>query len=276
MKGKLSAACKAGWEFLATHRKWVLRGTIGASVAFIVLLIHRSAYDLLSAQPDFKIKPTASVKVAPPWSREESVVEIPADLNLFDDGLVARLGRSFEDNPWVRRVIAVERAFPDRVRVRFEARRPHVAIRRSEGLYLVDQDGVLLPGVYASAPACTRQIELIGSASVPPKPGKRWNDLEVRTGLELVELAATTPSLSALGIKSVDVSNAGGRVDRRRPETAFVTATGCAIYWGRAPSEARFGEPSPADKLGLLAAVLREYPKLDGLKYVKLDRKSVV
>jgi hypothetical protein len=258
-------------DFLSEHRVWAVRVGAGVGLAFIVLLIHRAAYGMLGSQPQFRVKPVAKVQVAPMWAAGESTVEMPADLSLFDDGLVARVARRFEENAWVKRVTLVERVFPDRIRVRFETRRPHVAVRRAEGLYLLDVDGVRLPGVYVSAPSCARTAQIVGVASAPPAPGAKWQDADVRAGVELVELIAATPQLARLGVASVDVSNAGGRADRRRPETSLVLANGCMLHWGRPPSSSQFGEPTPQEKLALLGAVVEEYPKLDGLKYVKLQ-----
>ncbi len=271
MKVKLSAAWKRGREFVVDHRAGVLRGALGIGIGLIVLLIHRATYDILRSQPEFQVKPLARVQVAPMWGAGESTVEMPVDLSLFDDSVVARVGKSFEANPWVKRVTAVERVFPDRLRVRFEARRPHVALRRPDGVYVVDAEGVVLPGVYASIPAsCARTIEVTGVASLPPRAGGKWDDADVRAGMELVELVASTATLTALDVRTIDVSNVGGRIDRRRPDTSLVTASGCTIVWGRAPSAAGFGEPTPSEKLELLGTVVREYPKLDGLNYVKI------
>src|SRR5262245_23244707 len=217
MKGRLSSAWRATRTFVAEHRVWVVRGGIGVGLAFIVLLVHRAAYGMLGSQAQYRVKALAKVQVAPMWAGGESSVEVPADLSLFDESMVARVARQFEENPWVKRVTLVERVFPDRVRVRFETRRPHVAVRRAEGLVLMDADGVRLPGVYATAPACARSIEIVGTAGAPPPPGKAWTDADVRAGVELVEFAAATPSLRALGVRAVDVSNAGGRADRRKP-----------------------------------------------------------
>ncbi len=271
MKGRLSAAWKAASGFVSTHRRWAARGAVGVGAAFIVLLVHRSTYGVLVADPHYKPKAIARVQVAPMWGAGESTVEMPADLSLFDDGLVERIGKAFERNPWVKRVTAVERAFPDAIRVRFEARRPHLAVRRADGVTLVDADGVRLPGVYASAPACACPVEVTGVAGAPPAAGTKWLDADVLAGRELAELAARTPALAALGVRSVDVSNVGGRVDRRRPDAALVTAKGCTIWWGRSPSSPGFGEPGAQEKLDMLAGVCREYPNLDGLKYVKLN-----
>ena len=45
---------------------------------------------------------------------------------------------SFEDCAWIKKVTAVERVFPDQVRIRFEYRRPHVAVRCENGYVVVD------------------------------------------------------------------------------------------------------------------------------------------
>src|SRR5688572_28638512 len=93
-----------------------LRAGAAASLVFIVLLVHRAAYALVTKSPEFKLpQPMARATVAPPWAdpaASESVVVLPAGRDtLLDPDLVPQVAASFASNPWVRRVIAVERAF---------------------------------------------------------------------------------------------------------------------------------------------------------------------
>src|SRR5262245_14758708 len=102
-------------------RKVAIRVGAALSLVFIVLLVHRTAYSLITKSPDFKVpQQTARASVAPPWADPnagESVVLLPAGReSLLDPDLVPSVAASFESNPWVRRVVSVERAFPDRIR----------------------------------------------------------------------------------------------------------------------------------------------------------------
>ena len=252
---------------------------IGAagSLVLIVLLVHRSAYSLVIGAPNYQVpKSTARARVAPSWAdpaAAESVVTLPAGRDtLLDSDFVRRVAASFSDNPWVRRVVAVERAFPDQVRVRLEMRSPRLAVRRPGGLVLVDQDGVRLPGTYAKAP--TLVTEVAGIASAPPAPGRTWEGLEIATALEMASLAEGEAVLRRLGIRVVDVANLNGRRDPKSPDLLLVTSTGAVIDWGRAPSAARYGEPALAEKLDNLRRAAENYPRLEGVASVRIHQKG--
>lgn len=276
---------KADWDKLAArvgalasrHQSKGLGSLYAAAFVLVVLLVHREVYSFITARRQFTV-PKDQLVVAPKWVPADSqgveTVRVGKDgASLFDPGLVEQVGRSFEECPWIKRVTAVERVFPDQLRVRFEYRLPHAAVRRQggAGYVLVDAEGVRLPGVYAEPPAsCVRSVEITGLASLPPEPGRAWTDPALKAALGLADFAQENSLLARLKVREVDVSNFGGRADPRRSEVTFVTATGCAIAWGRAPGAGKFGEPSPEEKLENLREVLAVYPGLHGIRTVKV------
>lgn len=242
----------------------------------IVLLIHREVFSFLTQRPSYSVAPLRA-SVGPRWAEPQGLDAVGLDLggkSLFDPEVVRRVGRAFEASPWVKRVAAVERVFPDQVRVRVEYRRPYVAVRRADGYVLLDVDGVRLPGVYGEPPACERAPVVTGVASLPPAPGRAWLDPALRAGVELADFVHGESLLRRLGVREVDVSNFGGRLDPRRTEIALVAGSGCALHWGRAPSSAGFGELPVEEKLENLRHVLGAYPGLRGLRYAKLYFKG--
>ncbi len=167
-------------------------------------------------------------------------------------------------------MVAVERAFPDQLRVRFEYRRAHVAVRRANGYVLVDEDGVRLPGVFVDSPACERSAVITGVLSLPAEPGKKWEDPALDAARAMADYAHANDLLRRIGVREIDVSNFGGRSDARRSEILLVTPGGCELAWGRASSTARFGDASSEEKLENLRGILAAYPDLNGLRRVKL------
>ncbi len=268
-------------EFLSNHREgigtWSVRVAAVGSLALIVLLIHRSVYTFLTGQPSFQLKQQiAKIDITPRWADPrtgEGTVHLKVDgetWNLFDESLVARVGKAFEENPWIRRVTKVERLYPDSVRVQYETRRPYAAVARANGLYLIDRDAVRLPGVYADAPPCETSVRFSGLVSQPPPPGRKWEGAEIAAVLEMAELMAREPLFKKAGVTAVDLANLGARLDRRRAEIALVTSGGCTIEWGRVPSSNRVGETPLAEKLAGLRQVLEAWPNLEGRLAVKL------
>jgi hypothetical protein len=265
-------------DFVRAHReplqRWGLRaGALGA-LALVVILVHRTVYSFVSGQRTFGVRNApAAVDLTPNWGDPrggEGVVMLAlGEASLLDDGLVERVARAFGANPWVKKVASVERVYPDHLRVRVEFRRPHLAVQRPNGFVVIDAEGVRLPGVYAEPPACDVSVRVTGTSSQPPAPGRAWAEPEIAAAIEMASLVGD-PVLARAKVAAIDVSNVNGRVDRRRAEIALVTAGGCAIEWGRAPSTRRHGEIALADKLDNLRRVLETYPNLEGRARVKL------
>lgn len=270
-----------GWA--ADHREGLKRAAgelfFWGSFAFVVLLIHREVYSFIMKRRQYTIESSdLRVSVAPRWARElgqDSFVELPdAKYSLFDDSAVARVGRAIEASPWVRKVTAVDRVFPNEVRVKFEYRKPHVVVRRGEGYVVVDRDSVRLPGIYAERPPSELALEIVGLEGAPPAPGTRWEDPGLAVGMEMARVAESDPLFVRAGVVAVDVSNAGGRMDPKKSEIVLQTSSGAVILWGRPPSTPRHGEITIGDKLANLAMVLDAYPYLEGLKSARVNVKG--
>jgi hypothetical protein len=271
---------KANWDkaaarvgaFASRHQDAALRGLFVAGLALVVMLVHREVFAFIAQRRQFTAPPIKTA-VVPRWatSQGQEVVRIDgAGRSLFDPQLVEKVGKTFEACPWVRRVTAVERVFPDQLVIKFEYRRPHVAVRRENGYVLVDQDGVRLPGVYAAAPACDRSVQVTGVASLPPEPGQPWKDEALAAAVAMADYIPGSSVLGRLGIREVDVANYGGRQDPRRSEMSLVAASGCVLAWGRTSATSKFGDLSTEEKLENLREVLAVYPDLNGLKRVTL------
>jgi hypothetical protein len=281
MLGKFVARCrKVHWDrgaarigaFASRHQDAALRGAYVLGFALVVLLVHREVFSFITRRKQFAA-PEVRTAVAPRWanSQGEELVRIEgAGRSIFDPKLVEHVGRTFEECPWVRKVTAVERVFPDRLLIRFEYRKAHAAIRRENGYVLVDRDGVRLPGVYTTPPSCQRAVQITGVPSLPPEPGKVWEDASLRAAVAMADFVPDNSILRRLGIREVDVSNFGGRQDPRRSEVSLVASNGCVVAWGRASQTSKFGDLSTEEKLENLREVLAVYPDLNGLKRVTL------
>jgi hypothetical protein len=281
MLGKFVARLrKLNWDrgaarigaFASRHQDAALRGVFVAGFALVILLVHRQVFSFIAQRHQFAA-PEIKTAVAPRWAKSqgEELVRIEgAGRSIFDPELVERVGKTFEACPWIRKVTAVERVFPDRLLIKFEYRRAHAAVRRENGYVLVDRDGVRLPGVYTTPPTCERAVQITGLASLPPEPGKVWDDGSLRAAVAMVDFIPESSLLSRLGIREVDVANFGGRQDPRRSEMSLVASSGCVVAWGRTSQTSKFGDLSTEEKLENLREVLAVYPDLNGLKRVTL------
>lgn len=258
--------------FASRNRGAVKALGFAGAFALVVLLIHKEVYSFLTRRGTYAA-PEIRTAVAPAWSDRQGVEIVKLDdpgANLFDEALVARVGKAFEDCAWIKRVTAVERVFPDQLRIRFEYRRPHVAVRCENGYVIVDADGIRLPGVYVDPPASERSVQIAGVGGRAPEPGKAWEHPALKAGMAMADFVDATPLLARLRIREVNVANHGGRLDPRLSELTLSTAAGVELAWGRGAEAARFGDPSPEEKLENLREVLAAYPDLAGVRRVKI------
>jgi len=263
--------------WLRAHRGALLRtGRIAlysAIPALIVLLVHREVYSLVIGKKEYSVESDSlRVSLAPSWAKGKHTYPVDPGgepWNAFDGGAAERVGHAFERNPWVRCVTSVERLFPNRVKVKFEYRVPHAAVRTAEGWIAIDEQRVRLPGVWTERPPCALRADLVGLVGAPA-PGEVWDSPALAAGLGLAELVESEPTLAKAEVQAVDVSNVDGRLDPRKSELAMLTGGGCILYWGRPCGTKKFGERTVIEKIENLKRVLQEYPHLDGLQYVKL------
>ena len=257
----------------ASRHKAVGRALLFAGgFALVVLLIHKEVYSFLTRRGQYSV-PDIRTAVAPAWSDRQGAEIVKLDnpgVNLFDEALVGRVGKAFEECAWIKRVTGVERVFPDQLRVKFEYRRPHVAVRCENGYVIVDADGVRLPGVYVDPPPCERSVQLAGVGGRPPEPGKAWDAPAIKAGMTLADYVDATPLLARLRVREINVANHGGRLDPRLSEVVLATSSGVELAWGRTADTTRFGDPSAEEKLENLREVLAAYPELSGLRRVKI------
>lgn len=264
-------AARAG-AFASRHRAAGRALLFAGGFALVVLLIHREVYSFLTRRGAYAV-PDIQAAVAPAWTdrQGEELVKIAnPGVTLFDEALVAKVGKSFEDCAWIKRVTAVERVFPDQLRIRFEYRKPRLAVRCENGYVLVDEDAVRLPGVYVEPPACERATRVAGVGGRPPEPGRVWDAPALKAGMAMADYVEATPLLARLKVREINVANHGGRLDPRQSEVTLSTAAGVELAWGRTPDTARFGDPSPEEKLENLREVLAAYPELTGVRRVKI------
>jgi len=222
----------------------------------IVLLIH---HELLAVWTEKAAGPgTRAGEVFALRSGEEETVGRLAGVAV-KERVIEEIGRRLERSPWIRKVLSVERVFPDQVRIRYERRRPGVAVEVTGGYVLLGEDLVRLPGLHPRPPAAISIPVLRGVAGAIPAAGRKWDVPAVVRGRDLAELCARAAPLRSLGIVSIDVSDRFGRM-------VLVSATGCAIHWGRPPGWGGLPELPVEEKLDQLKIVLRYYPRLDGLE----------
>ncbi|MFH1226389.1 MAG: hypothetical protein V1701_00620 [Planctomycetota bacterium] len=269
-------------------RRWGIHLLILAGISFLLLLVHRKAYESYSHDERFQINMSAlQVMANPGWligteleAPVKTSLRISVDTSIFDKTIVGKVQRHYENNPWVAGIESIEKRFPNEIIVKLEIRKPLVAVevRRTKSrayYYLVDSQSVRLPGEYAKVPELPMTVPIIvGVNTAPPVAGVRWNDPGLNDALAVASTMESYQIYAKLDVGQIDVTNAGGRRNPKESEITLWTKDKVAIQWGRAPNTGKFGELSVDEKIKNLNYVLSIAPQLKGIKYVKIQYRN--
>jgi cell division septal protein FtsQ len=173
--------------------------------------------------------------------------------------------------PWVRKVHAVRKYFPNRLEIEMALRTP-VGWAESRGtLHLVDADGVCLPRT-ASARDGTEFAGLpvfTGLTKDAPEAGKPWADESLRAGLSLAGLIQYSGHPATERVVRIDCkANQAAVVEN----IVVFTDKGTAIYWGKPSYASNPLELAPEKKLANLLGLLEYYDdqRLATYRYIDL------
>ena len=195
---------------------------------------------------------------------------ITPDDFILDKALARRTGEKLAENPWIRRLRRVSKQPDNTLLIDCEFRRPLTAVRHQDVYYLVDDEGVRLPGVWKEHDLDSLGMKrLFGVASQPPVPGQRWEVEDLAAGLKLLLLLEPHPYYRQ--IHAVHVDNFSGRKDPRRAHLTLTTPHATQIRWGRAAGTEGRLELPVRGKLENLREVYEKFQTLDGpLEYIDL------
>ncbi|MBT4864366.1 MAG: hypothetical protein HON53_04485 [Planctomycetaceae bacterium] len=224
----------------------------------------------LNEQPAYRIR-AADISInRPPRFVPEDLVqqvveqaELPDDLLLLDEGLVARVAESFGRHPWVAEVIEVKKAVPARLTVTLRYRVPIAMIKVQQGVYPVDVEGRLLPPADFSIAETGQYPLILNVKSMPLGPaGEMWGDTTVVAAarlagvlqpewdeLKLAAIYAPRPKAATQSVGDVQLE--------------LLTTDGSHILWGRAPGSDHPGELDPTKKIGRLKKYQADFGKFD-------------
>lgn len=247
-----------------------------------------------------------AVVEAPEWVTDERLLQVREDAGLATSRVSllaregpARVGRRLAEAPDVRRVVAVERRLPNRLRVALELRRPAALVQvprpdtvpavasdtvaedvaDAPAWWQVDAEGVLLrPGEDGRDDLA----RIVGARTPEVERGGRLGP-DVRAAVELAaRLARAAETHRELGAFDViDVSNWAGRRSRTESEVVVSArpapvvegvpdAAPCRVEWGRIGERARGHEPDFPAKRDRLLAALDASPRLGAFEVVRV------
>lgn len=260
------------------------RWLVVAVLVLLVWLTSERAAAWRASLPRYEVD-TSLVRVGSscPWLSRSDLEAIERSTGLhgetfsfFDPDLAHQLTAAYSRSAWIRRVVSIQKVYPDRVRVAVEIERPAAEVVTHAGRIYVTRKGVRLPGIVRNRDFAVPLI--VGARAPAPTPGKRWSTA-VAEGSDLAfRLTSRTPGLvAAAGMSRVDVANVGGRVDVKKAEIQIQTTSGAVIEWGRSRlSPLGIEDPPFEHKIASLRLALAAYPGLSGLERVKLQFDDTV
>lgn len=232
--------------------------------------------------PIYVVQPSElKILQRPAWMTDEIEREVlnPPDLpdriSIFEPDLAENLAKLYEGYPWVSKVLEVRKRYPNQIYVKFELRRPAARVEVGNKYYYVDWNGARLSERYYDfdEDACLPLI--IGASKPIPLPGQSWKGNGVRGGLEMLDLIQRHGLDQSLGLKVIDISNVGGRMDERKSDIVmiqnFSRENELRIEWGRSSDFAKYGELSDEKKIANLSAITDRFPGLLGIKRIRLQ-----
>ncbi|WP_428937705.1 cell division protein FtsQ/DivIB [Fontivita pretiosa] len=226
--------------------------------------------------------PKVVLKNRPAWMSDALAIQIintvkPAGTHsAFDRQLLQDTAMILRNNPWIRQVKQVRRAYGQRpgdtLEIDCEYRAPIALVHWKDYYWLVDGEAVKLPEQYTAqqlpgivvGPNRRLNIRVIEGVSHPPvESGQVWPGEDLAAGLDLVKLLYG--QVYADEIVKVDVTNFAGRIDPKEAQITLVTKYDTQIRWGR-PINAKdfFVEVSTPQKLAYLRDVWTQFHRVDG------------
>ena len=211
----------------------------------------------------------------PPWLRLPEnrhvldslarTIDLQSTDRMLDRTLAERLGGALADPRigWVKSVDRIRIDPSGEVTVKCQFRMPAAWVQHRKIGYLVDAEGVRLPGRYDIEDCrSTAMMVIEGVTAGPPEIGDPWMGDDVASALNLVSLLDGKPFRHQ--VTSVLVGNYRGRRDRSRPHIELGTdMPGSRIWWGRPPGEDVGTEISAEQKLMLLETLYRQSGRID-------------
>ncbi len=195
----------------------------------------------------------------------EHEIALTASDTILDEGLAMRVATALSrpDIGWVKRIERVVVRPDGRISILCDFREPTAYIAMGSRCFLVDSEGVRLPGEYAPEECeLSRMLTIRGVEALEPMVGDMWTGEDVVAGLRLVTMLERQPFRDQ--VASINVENFNGRISRNQPHLVLATnRPGSRIWWGRPPDQEQGIENTARQKLALLQQLYSEYGRID-------------
>jgi len=282
IKGKIATVKPYFENMRKASILFILKLALVVVVVFSVIWLSKFGWKRLTEQDIFVVSPATFSFEAPDWATDEFAHEInnihglKDKYNIFEKDLTKKIVNVYESSPLISRVNYVQRELPNRLKMKFELRRPVAIVKRKRKKYLVDKDCVRLPKKFYNYPVEGDPIYIISKKSVKvPKYGEKWKDRSIEDGISLLNYLRHNKVDKLLKIVSIDVSKIGDRNKDGKIGVELWTKDGAKIKWGFSASSGQVNELSNYEKLqNLLSVAMEAGAELENVEYVDVRWKT--
>ena len=261
---------------------FLLKLALVVALVFSAIWLGKFGWKRLTEQDVFVVSPATFSFEAPDWATDEFAHEInnihglKDKYNIFEKDLTNKIVNVYESSPLISKVNYVQRELPNRLKMKFELRRPVAIVKRKRKKYLVDKDCVRLPKKFYNYPVEGDPIYIISKKSVKvPKYGEKWKDRSIEDGISLLNYLRHNKVDKLLKIVSIDVSKIGDRNKDGKIGVELWTKDGAKIKWGFSASSGQVNELSNYEKLqNLLSVAMEAGAELENVEYVDVRWKT--
>jgi hypothetical protein len=261
---------------------FLLKLALVVALVFSAIWLGKFGWKRLTEQDIFVVSPATFSFEAPDWATDEFAHEInnihglKDKYNIFEKDLTKKIVNVYESSPLISKVNYVQRELPNRLKMKFELRRPVAIVKRKRKKYLVDKDCVRLPKKFYNYPVDGDPIYIISKKSVKvPKYGEKWKDRSIEDGISLLNYLRHNKVDKLLKIVSIDVSKIGDRNKDGKIGVELWTKDGAKIKWGFSASSGQVNELSNYEKLqNLLSVAMEAGAELENVEYVDVRWKT--
>ena len=261
---------------------FILKLALVVALVFSAIWLGKFGWKRLTEQDIFVVSPATFSFEAPDWATDEFAHEInnihglKDKYNIFEKDLTKKIVNVYESSPLISKVNYVQRELPNRLKMKFELRRPVAIVKRKRKKYLVDKDCVRLPKKFYNYPVEGDPIYIISKKSVKvPKYGEKWKDRSIEDGISLLNYLRHNKVDKLLKIVSIDVSKIGDRNKDGKIGVELWTKDGAKIKWGFSASSGQVNELSNYEKLqNLLSVAMEAGAELENVEYVDVRWKT--
>ncbi len=252
-------------------------------VVISVIWFGKLAWTRLTDRDIFLVSPATFSFETPDWATDEFIHEInnihglKNKYNIFERDLTKKIVAVYESSPLISKINYVERELPNKLKMKFELRKPVAIVKRKRKKYLVDKDCVRLPEkLYEHPEENGGPIYIISRKSVKvPEYGEKWEDRSIEDGISLLNYLKHNKIDKLLKIVSIDVSKIGEKHKDGKIDVELWTKNGAKIKWGFSASSGQVNELSNYEKLqNLLSVAMEAGADLKNVEYVDVRWKT--